>query len=162
MENTDKITLPYTIKRGANMPIIIPVMIVQPVVIVGGILALLYSRGGLGQEIKFVVFALLLLIPAEIVASIFLLRTMRPAEITFNRGFITEKPIPVIGFASAPERTMEMAEFAAVKMTPAANKQLTNLSLKRHSGPDYPVRTMLNRAVADQLAKALGLPVEGV
>jgi uncharacterized protein (DUF983 family) len=160
MSVVDKITLPYTVKRGENMSIIIPVMIVQPLVIMAGLGVYLYSRNPVWDSLLPMLIAIAVLIPGEIIAAIFLLRNIRPAAITFNRGYITEAAIPIIGFSVAPEQTMEMADFAAVKLIASGNAQYVSMRLKRRNGADYLVRSMMDRASAEKLAQALGLPVE--
>lgn len=160
MRVTDKITLPYTVKRGENMSIIIPVMIVQPLVIMAGLGVYLYSRNPTWDSLLPMLIAVAVMIPGEIIASIFLLKNIRPAAITFNRGYITETALPIIGFPVAPEQTMEMADFSAVRLIASGNAQFVTLRLKRRSGADYLVRRMMDRASAEQLAQALGLPVE--
>lgn len=160
MEQMDKITLPYTLKRGANMQIIVPVMIAQPILVLGILLIIMYQRGEAAQDLMMVALILLVLIPAEIVATILLLRHLRPAVLIFNRGFLTEQPISVLGFPAPPEQTMDMSEFAAVKIIPAPRGSLVTMSLQRHDGPDYLVRHMMEHDVVVQLARALRLPVE--
>lgn len=160
MNTMDKITLPYTVKRGENMRIIIPVMIVQPLVIMTGLGVYLYSRNPAWDLLLPMLIAVAVMIPGEIIAAIFLLRNIRPAAITFNRGFIAETAIPIIGFPVAPEQTMEMADFDSVKLIASGNAQFVSMRLKRKNGADYLVRSMLDRASAEQLARALDLPVE--
>lgn len=158
---TDAITLPYTITRGAQMRLIIPAMLASPFFI----LAVLLATTGLpasGEGLSPVYYAVAALIPMEFVAAYVLLKTSLPATLTCYPGFITVKPLPILGFSVVTAQEHRLADFKAALLQPVEAKGFVALSLTRSAGKPLLLSGQMKQDVAEQLAAKLGLPVEKI
>lgn len=157
---TDAVTLPYTIIRGAQLRLIVPLLLVSPFVILA-ILLLVMSMQPAEQSagLQPVLYALAALIPMEFVAAWVLIKTAQPATLTLYPGYITVKPLPILGYSSVPAQELRVADFTTALLQPVEVKGQVKFSLTRPGGKPL-LLGVLRQDVAEQLAAKLGLKLE--
>ena len=160
---TDAITLPYTITRGGQLRFIIPAILLSPFFI----LAVLFLLGSVklpeaGQDFPLLVMVLAVLVPMDAVAAWVMLKATQPAVLTLYPGFITVKPLPVLGFSVVVAQEHRLADFKAVLLQKVETKGFVKVSLTRPVGKHLLLSGQMKQDVAEQLAAKLGLPVERI
>ncbi len=158
---TDVVSLPYTITRGAQLRLIIPVLLASPFFI----LAVLFMLGtavipGEGQDFPLFLFVLAILIPMEAAAAWVLLKSVQPATLTFDTGYISVKPLPILGFSAVAAQEHRIADFKAAVLQPVETKGYVKFSLTQPMGKPLLLSGQLKQDIAEQLAAKLGLKIE--
>lgn len=157
----DVVSFPYTITRGAQLRLIIPVLLASPFFI----LAVLFIQGAViipreGQDFPLLLLVLVILIPMEAAAAWVLLKSLQPATLTFNPGYISVKPLPVLGFSAVAAQEHRLADFKAAVLQPVETKGYVKFSLTKPMGKPLLLSGHIKQDLAEQLAAQLGLKIE--
>lgn len=157
---TDAVTLPYTITRGAQLRLVLPMMLASPLVLAAIPLFFVFSLPYEQRaDLQFIFYALVALLPMEFVGGWVLLKAMQPATLTLYPGYITVKPLPILGYSSVQPHELRVADFTAALLQPLEAEGHVKFSLRRPAGKPL-LLGALRQDVAEQLAAKLGLMIE--